>query len=83
MSGRAARWTAVELDGTVDLSSQHTCLTKEANWGEFEATVTELQEFLNGRPKQHVILGGDFNVNLFGMTDYLHVGESIPRHRER
>ena len=48
---------------------------------EFEATLTELQEFLNGRPKQHVILGGDFNVNLFGMTDYLHVGESIPRPR--
>ena len=28
-----------------------------------------------------MILGGDFNVNLFGMTDYLHVGESIPRPR--
>ena len=41
----------------------------------------EIQEFLNGRPKQHVILGGDFNVSLFGMTDYLHVGESIPRPR--
>ena len=41
----------------------------------------EIQEFLNGRPKQHVILGGDFNVNLFGMTDYFRVGESIPRPR--
>ena len=28
-----------------------------------------------------MILGGDFNVNLFGMTDYLQVGESIPRPR--
>ena len=43
--------------------------------------MTEIQEFLNGRPKQQVILGGDFNVTLFGMTDYLHVGESIPRPR--
>ena len=33
------------------------------------ASLTEIQEFLNGRPKQHVILGGYFNVNLFGMTD--------------
>ena len=54
---------------------------KGRNLGEFEATLTELQEFLNGRPKQRVILGGDFNVNLFGLTDYLHVGESIPRPR--
>ena len=28
-----------------------------------------------------MILGGDFYVNLFGMTDYFHVGESIPRPR--
>ena len=41
----------------------------------------EIQEFLNGRPKQHVILGGDSNVNLYGVTDHLHVGESIPRPR--
>ena len=54
---------------------------KERKLGEFEAALMEIQEFLNGRPKQHVILGGDFNVNLFGMTDYLHVGESIPRPR--
>ena len=49
--------------------------------GRIRGILTELQEFLNGRPKQHVILGGDFNVKMFGMTDYLHVGESIPRPR--
>ena len=76
--GGAARWTAVELDGQLTLISAH-LPHKGRKLGEFEATLTELQEFLNGRPKQHVILGGDFNVNLFGMTDYLHVGESIPR----
>ena len=78
--GSAARWTAVELDGQLTLISAH-LPHKGRKLGEFEATLTELQEFLNGRPKQHVILGGDFNVNLFGMTDYLHVGESIPRPR--
>ena len=76
----AARWTAVELDGQLTLISAH-LPHKGRKLGEFEATLTELQEFLNGRPKQHVILGGDFNVNLSGMTDYLHVGESIPRPR--
>ena len=78
--GGAARWTAVELDGQLTLISVH-MPHKGRKLGEFEATLTELQEFLNGRHKQHVILGGDFNVNLFGMTDYLHVGESIPRPR--
>ena len=78
--GGAARWTAVELDGQLTLISAH-LPHKGSKLGEFEATLTELQEFLNGRPKQHVILGGDFNVSLFGMTDYLHVGESIPRPR--
>ena len=71
---------AVELDGQLTLISAH-LPRKGSKLGEFEATLTELQEFLNGRPKQHVILGGDFNVNLFGMTDYLQVGESIPRPR--
>ena len=78
--GGAARWTAVELDGQLTLISAH-LPHKGRKLGEFEAALTEIQEFLNGRPKQHVILGGDFNVNLFGMTDYLHVGESIPRPR--
>ena len=78
--GGAARWTAVELDGQLTLISAH-LPHKGSKLGEFEATLTEIQEFLNERPKQHVILGGDFNVNLFGMTDYLHVGESIPRPR--
>ena len=78
--GGAARWTAVELDGQLTLISAH-LPHKGRKLGEFEAALTEIREFLNGRPKQHVILGGDFNVNLFGMTDYLHVGESIPRPR--
>ena len=47
--------------------------------GEFEAALMEIQEFVSGRPRQHVILGGDFNANLFGMTDSFHVGESIPK----
>ena len=75
----AARWTAVELDGQLTLISAH--LPHKGKLGEFEAALTEIEEFLNGRPKQPVILGGDFNVNLFGMTDYLHVGESLPRPR--
>ena len=78
--GGAARWTAVELGGQLTFISAH-LPHKGSKLGEFEATLTELQEFLNGRPKQHVILGGDFNVSLFGMTDYFHVGESIPRPR--
>ena len=41
----------------------------------------EIQEFVSGRPKQHVILGGDFNASLYGMTYYFHVEESIPRPR--
>ena len=41
----------------------------------------EIQEFVNGRPKQQVTLGGDFDASLYGMTDYFHVGESIPRPR--
>ena len=45
------------------------CHTKERNWGEFEAVLMEIQEFVSGRPKQHVILGGDFNASLYGMTD--------------
>ena len=34
----------------------------------------KIQEFVSGRPKQHVILGGDFNASLYGMTDCFHVG---------
>ena len=36
---------------------------------------------MSGRPGQHLILGGDFNVSLYGLTDCHHVGESIPRPR--
>ena len=57
--GVAARWTAVELGEQLTLISAH-LLCKGSKLGEFEATLTEIQEFLNGRPKQHVILGGDF-----------------------
>ena len=78
--GGAARWTAVELDGQLTLISVH-MPHKGRKLGEFEAALMEIQEIVNGRPKQHVILGGDFNVSLYGMTDCLHVGESIPRPR--
>ena len=52
--GGAARWTSVELDGQLTLISAH-LLHK---LGEFEAALMEIQEFVNGRSKQHVILGG-------------------------
>ena len=80
LSGVRQDGLAVELNGQLTLISAH-LPHKGSTMREFEATLTELQEFLNGRPKQHVILGEDFNVNLFGVTDYLHVGESIPRPR--
>ena len=41
----------------------------------------EIQEFMSWRPGHHLILGGDFNVSLHGVRDFLHVGESIPRPR--
>ena len=40
---------AVELDGQLTLISAH-LPHKGSKLGEFEATLTELQEFLNGRP---------------------------------
>ena len=78
--GGAARWTAVELGGQLTFISAH-LPHKGKKLGEFEAVLMEIQEFVSERPKQHVILGGDFNASLFGMTDYFHVGESIPRPR--
>ena len=60
------------------LSFQPICHTKEINW---KTVLTEIQDFMRGRPKQHVILGGDFNASLHGMADPFHVGESIPRPR--
>ena len=41
----------------------------------------EILELVSGRPKQQKNLGGDFNASLYGMTDYFHVEESIPRPR--
>ena len=80
IAGSAARWTAVELGGQVTFISAH-LPHKGKKLGEFEAALMEIQEFVSGRPKQHVILGGDFNASLYGMTDSFHVGESIPRPR--
>ena len=76
----AARWTAVELDGQMTFISAH-LPHKGKKLGEFDAVLMEIQEFVSGRPKQHLILGGVFNANLYGMTDFFHVGESIPRPR--
>ena len=59
----AARWTAVELGGQLTFISAH-LPHKGKNLGEFEAALMEIQEFVSGRPKQHVILGGDFNASL-------------------
>ena len=76
----AARWTAVELGGQLTFLSAH-LPHKGKKFGEFEAVLVDIQEFVSGRPKQHVILGGDFNASLYSMTDFLHVRESIPRPR--
>ena len=38
----------------------------------------DFDSVLSGRPGLHLILGGDFNVSLYVLTDYHHVGESIP-----
>ena len=54
--GSAARWTAVELDGQLALISAH-LPHKGRKLGEFEAALTELQEFLNGRPQTTCDLG--------------------------
>ena len=50
--------------------------------GEFESVLTEIKDLMSGRPGQHLILGGDFNVSFYGLTDCHHVGESIPRPRK-
>ena len=76
----AARWTAVELGGQLTFISAH-LPHKGKKLGEFEAVLMESQEFVSGRPKQQVILGGDFNASLYGVTVYFHVGELIPRPR--
>ena len=60
IAGSTARWTAVELDGRMTFISAH-LPHKGKKLGEFEAVLMEIQEFVSGRPKQHVILGGDFN----------------------
>ena len=49
--------------------------------GDFDSVLTEIQDSMSGRPGQHLIMGGDFDVTLYGLTDYHHVGESIPRPR--
>ena len=36
---------------------------------------------MSGKPGQHLILGGDFNVSMRGLTDYHHIEELIPRPR--
>ena len=36
---------------------------------------------MHGRSGQHLISVGDFNVSFPGLTDFHHVGESIPRSR--
>ena len=80
IGGGAASWTAVELDGQMTFISAH-LPHKGKKLGELEAVLMDIQEFVSGRPKQHVILGGDFNASLYGMTDFFHVRESIPRPR--
>ena len=48
---------------------------------DLETVSTEVQDFMRGWLGQHLILGGDFHVSFNLLTDYHHVGESIPRPR--
>ena len=51
--GGAGRCTAVELDGQMTFISAH-LPHKRKNLGEFESTLSEIQNFANGRPGQHL-----------------------------
>ena len=64
--GGARRWTAVVLDGQMTIISVHLPY-KGKKLGDFESVLTEIQDFMSGRPGQHLILGGDFNVSLHGL----------------
>ena len=70
--GRAG-WTADPHFSTFAL--------KGKNLGEFEAALMEIQEFVNGRPKQHVILGGRLQCKPVWYDRLFRVEESIPRPR--
>ena len=82
---------ASEMEWSIKICSQMDCgragwtddfhFSPFASHGDFEAVWTEIQDFMSGRPGQHLTLGGDFNVSLYGFTDHHHVGESIPRPR--
>ena len=72
--GGASRWTAVELDGQMTHISAHLPHTGK-KLADFESVLTEIQDFISGRAGQLLILGGDFNVSFYGLTDYHHVGE--------
>ena len=41
-----------------------------------QLTITSI---MHERAGQHLILGGDFNASFYGLTDFHHVRESIPR----
>ena len=67
-------------DGQMTVISAHS-LHKGKKLEDFESVLMKIHKFTSGRPGQHQILGGDFNVSLHGLTDYHHGGESIPRPR--
>ena len=54
---------------------------KKKEIGGFRVGFDGNSRFMNGRLGQQLILGGDFNVSLYGLTDCHHVGESIPSPR--
>ena len=78
----AARWTAVELDGQLTLISAH-LPHKGSKLGEFEATLTEIQEFLKWEAQTTCDPGWRLQrETVYGMTDYSPCCEqSIPRPR--
>ena len=79
--GISSRWTAVrELGGQLTFMSAH-LPHKSRMLGEFETVLAETQDFIHERSGQHLILGGDFNASFYRLTDFHHVGESIPRPR--
>ena len=49
--------------------------------GRVRDVLAEIQDFLHERSGQHLILGGDFSANFYGLTDVHHVGESTPMPR--
>ena len=78
MAGGNSRWVAVDFGGEMLYISAH-LPHKRQTLEAFEATLAEIQEFVNSKPRYKVVLGADLNAKLGGTTDFHYVGEQIPR----